>query len=105
MGGRKTTNHEFQTALQGKKIPLVILDPKWHGLFSDDGKPRSIVKLEKKANEYLKKQARLNQDIKDLKNLKEKVKENIMANMEETEEEQDSVRLREDRRVIAEINV
>ena len=77
MGGRKTTNHEFQTALQGKKIPLVILDPKWHGLFSDDGKPRSIVKLEKKANEYLKKQARLNQDIKDLKNLKEKLMKNI----------------------------
>ena len=105
MGGRKTTNHEFQTALQGKKIPLVILDQKWHGLFSDDGKPKSIVKLEKKANEYLKKQARLNQDIKDLKNLKEKLMKNIMANMEETEEEQESVRLREDRRLISEINV
>lgn len=104
MGGRKAINHEFEIALRGKQIPLLILDQKWHNLFSDDGKPKNIIKLEKKANEYLRKQGRLNQDIKELKALKEKLMKNIMANMDETEQEEESKKLREDRRLISEIN-
>ena len=104
MGGKKEVNHGFETALQGKKIPLLILDQKWHNLFSDGGKSKKIVRLEKKVNEYLRRQARLNQEIKELKSLKDKLMKNIMANMDETEEEQESRKLREDRRLISEIN-
>lgn len=104
MGGRKAINHGFETVLRGKQISLLILDQKWHNLFSDDEKPKSVVKLEKKANEYLKKQGRLNQEIKDLKVLKEKLMKNIMANMDEAEREQESRKLRENRRLISEIN-
>lgn len=104
MGKKKETGHGFETALRGKQIPLLILDQKWHNLFSDDGKPKRVVKLEKKANEYLRRQGRLNQDIKELKILKEKLMKNIMANMDEIGEEQESKKLREDRRLISEIN-
>lgn len=104
MGGRKEKNYGFEAALRGKQIPLLILDQKWHNLFSDDGKPKSVVKLEKKAKEYLRRQGRLNQDIKELKNLKEKLMKNIMANMDEIGKEQESKKLREDRRLISEIN-
>lgn len=73
--------------------------------FSDGDKPKSIVKLEKKENEHLRRQGRLNQDIKELKSLKEKLLKNIMANMDEIgEEEQESKKLKEDRRLISEIN-
>lgn len=104
MGGRKEKNQEFEAVLRGKQIPLLILDQKWHSLFSDDGKPKNVVKLEKKANEYLRRQGRLNQDIKELKNLKDKLMKNIMANMDEIGEEQESKKLLEDRRLISEIN-
>lgn len=104
MGGRKRTNHGFEAVLRGKQISLLILDQKWHNLFSDDGKNKSIVKLEKKANEYLRRQGRLNQDIKELKSLKEKLMKNIMINMDEINKGQESGKLREDRRLISEIN-
>lgn len=104
MGVRKEADHGFGTVLRGKQIPLLILDQKWHNLFSDGGKSKKIVKLEKKANEYLRRQGRLNQDIKELKSLKEKLMKNIMANMDEIGEEQESKKLLEDRRLISEIN-
>lgn len=104
MGGKKEKNHGFEAALRGKQIPLLILDQKWHNLFSDTGKPKTIVKLEKKEREYLRRQSRLNQDIKELKSLKEKLMKNIMANMDEIGQEQESKKLLEDRRLISEIN-
>lgn len=104
MGGKKEKNHGFEAALRGKQIPLLILDQKWHNLFSADGKPKMIVKLEKKAREYLRRQSRLNQEIKELKDLKEKLMKNIMANMDEIGQEQESKKLLEDRRLISEIN-
>ena len=104
MGGKKEKNHGFEAALRGKQIPLLILDQKWHNLFSDTGKSKTIVKLEKKAREYLRRQSRLNQDIKELKGLKEKLMKNIMANMDEIGQEQESKKLLEDRRLISEIN-
>lgn len=104
MGRGKEINHGFDAVIQGKKIPPLTLDQKWHHLFSGDEKPKKIVKLEKKANELLRRQGRLNQDVKELKNLKDKLLKNIMANMDETGQEQESKRLKEDRRLISEIN-
>lgn len=104
MGRGKKIDHGFDAVIQGKKIPPLTLDQKWHHLFSGDEKPKKIVKLEKKANELLRRQGRLNQDVKELKNLKDKLLKNIMANMDETGQEQESKRLKEDRRLISEIN-
>lgn len=104
MGRGKEINHGFDAVIQGKKIPPLTLDQKWHHLFSGDEKPKKIVKLEKKANELLRRQGRLNQDVKELKNLKDKLLKNIMANMDEIGQEQESKRLKEDRRLISEIN-
>lgn len=104
MGRGKEINHGFDAVIQGKKIPPLTLDQKWHHLFFGDEKPKKIVRLEKKANELLRRQGRLNQDVKELKNLKDKLLKNIMANMDETGQEQESKRLKEDRRLISEIN-
>lgn len=104
MGRGKEINHGFDAVIQGKKIPPLTLDQKWHHLFYGDEKPKKIVKLEKKANELLRRQGRLNQDVKELKNLKDKLLKNIMANMDEIGQEQESKRLKEDRRLISEIN-
>ncbi|MCI9446562.1 MAG: hypothetical protein HFH36_04050 [Lachnospiraceae bacterium] len=104
MGKKKNTMPGFQQLLQGKKIPLLILDQKWHQLFLDD-KPKEIERLEQKLNKHLATQGRLNQELKELKVLKTKLMKNIVVNMDEIGEHgQESRKLSEDRRLITEIN-
>lgn len=105
MGREKTPDHEFGKSLQDKNIPLLVLDQKWHHLFSEDRKPKRILSLEKKLNKYLCRQGQLNQELKELRNLKGKLMKNIMAHMDEIGEEgTESRRLKEDHRLISEIN-
>ncbi len=105
MGEKKELNPGFASAVQDKKIPLLILDHKWHNLFTDDRKSKQIVKLEKKANGYLRKQGKLNQEVKELKGLKERLMKNIIVNMDEIgEDEPESKKFQENRRLISEIN-
>ena len=105
MSKKKNANHGFEKIVQSKEIPPLVLDQKWHHLFSVDGKPKEIQRLEKKVNKHLARQGRLNQDMKELKGLKHKLMKNIMVNMDEIGEEgQETPKLREDRRLITEIN-
>ena len=105
MGKKKNTDPRFMRIAQSKDIPILVLDQKWHHLFSADGKPKEIQRLEKKVNKHLARQGRLNQDMKDLKGLKDKLMKNIVVNMDEIGEEgQETARLQEDRRLITEIN-
>lgn len=105
MGKKKGTDPRFERIAQGKDIPILVLDQKWHHLFSAGGKPKEIQRLEKKVNKHLARQGRLNQDMKDLKGLKNKLMKNIVVNMDEIGEQgQETARLQEDRRLITEIN-
>ena len=105
MGKKKNTMPMFGQMLHGKKIPLLILDQKWHQLFLDGIKPKEIEKLEQKLNKQLAAQGRFNQEQKDLKVLKTKLMKNIVVNMDEISEHgQETKKLQEDRRLITEIN-
>ena len=105
MGKRKNTGHGFDRIVQEKNLPPLVLDQKWHHLFSEDGKPARIARLEQKVNSHLSRQGHLNQEKKDLKSLKTKLMKNIVANMDEIGEEgQETPKLQEDRRLITEIN-
>ncbi|MEY8518487.1 hypothetical protein AALC25_16625 [Lachnospiraceae bacterium 29-84] len=105
MGKKKKTDHGFGAIAQSKKVPLLVLDQKWHHLFSEDGKPKEIERLEKKVNKHLARQGRLNQELKELRALKSKLMKNIVANMDEIGEMgQETPKLKEDSRLISEIN-
>lgn len=105
MGKKKHTMPLFGQMLRGKKIPLLILDQKWHQLFLEDSKPKEIERLEQKQNKQLATQGRYNQELKDLKVLKTKLMKNIVINMDEIGEHgQETKKLQEDRRLITEIN-
>ena len=105
MAKRKSADPRFERIAHSKDIPILVLDQKWHHLFSVDGKPKEIQQLEKKVNKHLAKQGRLNQDMKELKGLKNRLMKNIVVNMDEIGEEgQETPKLREDRRLITEIN-
>lgn len=104
MGKKKNVMPGFGQMLHGKRVPLLVLDQKWHQLFLDN-KPKEIERLEQKLNKQLATQGKLNQELKDMKVLKQKLMKNIVVNMDEIGEHgQETRKLQEDRRLITEIN-
>ena len=96
-------NQNFIQALQNIKIPVLILDQKWHRLFALGGKPDEVVELETTEGDLLKRQAVLKQELKDLKKVKESLMTSVMSNMEGTSDLV-SKKLDEDKRLLEECN-
>lgn len=71
----------IREALKGKKVPILVLDNRWHTLFPRGEKPADIEKLENKLNDLLKQQGHLVNEIKDLKKTKKKLIEGIVYGM------------------------
>lgn len=97
----------YKNALVGKKIPVLILDPKWHKLFSKTGTTDEIKALEKQLQELLKRQGKLNNENKDLKRIKSNLMDEIVVNMDGIEsrtDEQTGKKLEENKRLINEVN-
>lgn len=63
-------------------IPILTLDERWYHLVNDKIKTDEIAYWEKRVNELLKKQGRLNTDIKDIKKLKKQLINDVVENME-----------------------
>ena len=63
----------YAPALQGKKVPILTLDNKWHKLFTQTKPSKQIVKLEEELNSLLKMQGKANQELKSVKKLKKKL--------------------------------
>lgn len=101
-------HRDFKEVVQERKIPICVLDQKWHKLFALKGKPDEVVEKEKELNVLLQKQGKLNTENKDLKKVKSRLMENIVQNMEGTNEDKSdhvsSKMLDEDRRLIDEVN-
>ena len=57
---------DFEAALKGKKVPLLVLDQKWHRLFAIHGKSDEISATEKELDELLKLQGKYNNELKNL---------------------------------------
>lgn len=104
----RENQEEFKKALQGKNIPILVLDQKWHRLFAIHGKPQEVVELESSLNALLARQGKLNTDEKTLKKLKGQLMDNIVLNMQESDDSaQNSMRgqkLEADRKMIDETN-
>lgn len=102
------SEEDFKKALIGKKVPLLVLDQKWHRLFAIHGKTDQIKETETQLDRYLAEQGQCNNDLEDLKKLKSKLMSNIVQNMDGTTEIADSVsrqkKLDDDKRMIDEIN-
>ena len=99
---------QFKRALAGKKVPILVLDQKWHRLFAVHGKPDEIKQTEADLNALLARQGKLNEDLKQYKKLKTKLMGSIVANMDGTTiEEQNGERekkLDADKQLIDETN-
>ena len=98
---------QFKNALVGKKIPVLILDPKWHKLFSKTGTTEEIKELEKQLQTLLKRQGKLNNENKDLKKIKNNLMDEIVVNMDGVESNSDAQKgkkIEENKRLINEVN-
>ena len=69
------TDEVFKPALNGRKIPVLTLDNKWHQLFTKAEPDRELKRLENELNTLLKKQGKANTEIKELKKLKNRLRE------------------------------
>lgn len=102
------TEQDFNVALETKKVPILVLDQKWHRLFAIHGKTDAIKNLEGQVNQLLMKQGQLNTKLKDLKALKKRLMSNIMSNMDSEDQalsknERDK-NMEQDSRLIDEVN-
>lgn len=71
----------FHKAIERTKIPILVLDNKWHRLFAVHGKPEEVKTLEKEIRDLLSEQGQLNNDLKSLKKIKTNLMSNIVSNM------------------------
>ena len=97
---------EFRKALEDKKLPLLVLDQKWHRLFAIHGKTDEIRNAETELNNLLARQGKLNSDLKDYKKVKNQLMDEIVQNMEGSDgNASDKEKVRDkDKRMIDELN-
>ena len=99
---------DFEAALKDKKVPILVLDQKWHRLFAIHDKTEEIKHVESQLNSLLAEQGKLNNELKELKKVKKQLMDNIVENMDDAAKgENDKLRtkkLEEDKRLIDDIN-
>lgn len=92
----------FREALVGKKIPILTLDNQWHKLFTQVGENEEIQRLEEELNEVLKRQGKLNTELKSLAAFKKKLMQEIVSIMELPDSSAKEKKMEENKRMIEE---
>lgn len=78
------TEEVYVPALEGKKVPILTLDNKWHQLFTQTEANPKIQELEEQVNELLKRQGKLTNETKEIKKIKTKLMNEIVELMDAT---------------------
>ena len=76
------TDDIFRPALAGKKIPIISLDNKWYKLMAGIEHTPEMKELEDRLKELLKRQGKLNTELKEIKKQKAKLMEDIVGVMD-----------------------
>lgn len=99
---------EFSSLLDGKKMPVAVLDHEWHEIFKFVKPDREIKRLEVKLNELLKRQGKANTETKEIRKIKAKLMDEIVQMMNEIGESQPSPKVQkkmdDNKRLINECN-
>ena len=94
----------FREALIGKQIPILTLDNQWHKLFTQTGENEEIHALEDALNELLKRQGKINTEIKSLSAFKKKLMQEIVSIMELPDSKAKEKKMTDNKRMIEETN-
>ena len=102
------TDKVYKPALEGKNIPILTLDNKWHQLFSIMEKPAQIAEIEGELNTLLRRQGKLNSQLKEIKALKKKLMDEIMVSADildkDSNNKKEEKKLQETKRLLSECN-
>ena len=99
---------KFNEAINQTKIPVLILDNKWHRLFGKIEPTKEINELSGELSELLKRQGKIYNRLKDLKSVKSNLMSDIINNMDGVDSrESDSgmdKKLNDNKRLIGDVN-
>ncbi len=102
------SHDKFNNAIGSVKIPILILDNKWHRIFGKMNPSSKIKELEGQLGELLKRQGKLVNENKDLKRIKSELMSDIVSNIDgvDTRESDESVdkKLNDNKRLINDVN-
>lgn len=102
------TDNVYKPALEGKNIPILTLDNKWHQLFSRMEKTESIIEIENELNALLRRQGKLNNEMKEIKALKKRFMDEIMVSADildkDANNKKEEKKLEESKRLLNECN-
>ena len=99
--------NKFKAAITARNIPVLTLDNKWHKLFTHADETAEMKRLEDEVNELVERQGKITNELKDLKKLKNKLMDDIVANMTASQSEENKKANKivdESKRLIDEIN-
>lgn len=102
------TDNVYKPALEGKNIPILTLDNKWHQLFSRMEKTENIIDIENELNALLRRQGKLNNEMKEIKVLKKRFMDEIMVSADildkDANNKKEEKKLEESKRLLNECN-
>ncbi len=102
------SHDKFNSAIGSAKIPILILDNKWHRIFGKMNPTEEIKELEKELGNLLKRQGKLVNENKDLKKIKNNLMSEIVDNMDgvDTRDSDEAVdkKLNDNKRLINDVN-
>ncbi len=78
----ETKENVFRQALKGKKIPILTLDNKWYQLFTRENNDPKTEQLAEELKALVAKQGQINSDLKDIRKLKAKLMDEIVAGID-----------------------
>lgn len=70
--------------LREKNVPILILDQKWLSLFPEKKKTAQIKKLEEELKELLKRQGKVNADLKNMKKVRDKITQDVLDSVDDS---------------------
>lgn len=99
---------DYEQVIKNHKIPILVLDNKWHQIFTKMKKTKQLEKDEEQMHELLKRQGKLNNDLKEIKKLKNKLMKELIVISNEArsnpDDEKIERKLEEHKRLIEECN-
>lgn len=78
---------KIEESISKLKIPILTIDERYNIIMPDKDKTPRIRKLEAKVNDMLKKQGQVTNEIKEVKKIKSRLLQDVVDNMENTEDE------------------
>ena len=96
---------QFELSLKGKDVPALTLDQKWYHLLGKVG-DENIRGLEKKLNDLLKRQGKINTETREIKKVKRRLMDEIVSLMDENQGGSDDAqsKIAENKRLLQECN-